>query len=476
MNESETIWAFDLGKASIGEAVRVGHEFKHKASLLIPAEFADTKPAAGRRRMKRTRDAHRERERWLERVWKAAGLEVVYGRNCDKISGEWKAGEAGDERLEREFPAVGDDTCYTSCLLRIKLLGWKEGDPELASWQIFKALHSAIQKRGYEKIPWAAKEARRAGKTEEDLEKEEQKKDANYVAALNKWREFNQAVSEAYRFPCYYDAWKMGLWNPAQPEALQPRTTHAAESTRNVRFDRADVEREIKQLAEKANTLLRGKLDHARKQLIAEFKADRLQRVRSINERRRAKNSTRPPERQKQLLIEPSFERLATSVGDFLCHGPTGTSYASFDPSLRKGAALRQGSDDDWMGVLGQKIPRFDNRILNDCVLIPRFHACKAEIRQDRKTGKPFPESLLSAEVTCLMKLKNALVAEGDGQRKLRVEEIRQVFETLSADVAKVKPDAKDWGRKVANCFAVTKADWARTKGIKELELRPRPV
>ena len=38
MASHETVWAFDLGKASIGEAVRVGHEFKHKASLLVSAE------------------------------------------------------------------------------------------------------------------------------------------------------------------------------------------------------------------------------------------------------------------------------------------------------------------------------------------------------------------------------------------------------------------------------------------------------
>jgi len=46
---NETVWAFDLGKGSIGEAVRRGTEFLHKASLLIPAEFAETKTAATRR-------------------------------------------------------------------------------------------------------------------------------------------------------------------------------------------------------------------------------------------------------------------------------------------------------------------------------------------------------------------------------------------------------------------------------------------
>ena len=71
---NEMVWAFDLGRASLGEAVRRGNEFG--ASLLIPAEFAlprgrescaclrrprsrvlprgETKTAAGRRRMWRT--------------------------------------------------------------------------------------------------------------------------------------------------------------------------------------------------------------------------------------------------------------------------------------------------------------------------------------------------------------------------------------------------------------------------------------
>jgi hypothetical protein len=39
----KTVRAFDLGKGSIGEAVRCGDKFLHKASLLIPAEFAEKK-------------------------------------------------------------------------------------------------------------------------------------------------------------------------------------------------------------------------------------------------------------------------------------------------------------------------------------------------------------------------------------------------------------------------------------------------
>ncbi|HUK83087.1 MAG TPA: hypothetical protein VLZ12_10710 [Verrucomicrobiae bacterium] len=140
---SETVWAFDLGKGSIGEVVRQGTKFLHKASLLIPADFAETKTAANRGRMWRTRQAHRARVQWLDEVMRKAGIEVLHGRNYDK-AGNWKPGEPADERLEREFAKPGDPTCFTSCLLRIKLLRGERLEP----WQIYKALHSAIQRRG----------------------------------------------------------------------------------------------------------------------------------------------------------------------------------------------------------------------------------------------------------------------------------------------------------------------------------------
>src|SRR5690349_20465786 len=92
MNNTETIWAFDLGKASIGEAVRRGTEFLHQASLLIPQDFASTKPARDRRRMWRTRQAHKARERWLDHVWFAAGLEVPAKRRVDYVDFQTKTG------------------------------------------------------------------------------------------------------------------------------------------------------------------------------------------------------------------------------------------------------------------------------------------------------------------------------------------------------------------------------------------------
>jgi hypothetical protein len=55
MANTGTVWAFDLGKGSIGEAVRLNDKFLHKASSpcraeaqrvgwVIPAEFVKNKP------------------------------------------------------------------------------------------------------------------------------------------------------------------------------------------------------------------------------------------------------------------------------------------------------------------------------------------------------------------------------------------------------------------------------------------------
>ena len=105
-----TIWSFDLGKASIGEAVRDinTNEFLHKASLLIPAEFASTKDAATRRRMWRTRQAHKAREAWLDEVWRAAGQEPLAGN----MRGVWALNPCVQNGTSCES---GDECCSGFC-------------------------------------------------------------------------------------------------------------------------------------------------------------------------------------------------------------------------------------------------------------------------------------------------------------------------------------------------------------------------
>lgn len=365
-----TIWAFDLGKGSIGEAVwNIGKkQFDHVASLLIPAEFASTKEAASRRRMMRTRLAHKAREAWLDEVWKGAGLEPLVGRRVGKVDGKWKLVREGDEKLEREFPPKGDTTCYTSCLLRIKLLRGEKLEP----WQIYKALHSAIQKRGYDPdIAWKTRENRRSRK--EDKEDDE-------AGTLQRMHEFEKELASMsadpeHQLPCYFDAWKMGLWDPQQPGELKERIDHHAESTRNRILPRRLVEREIR------------------------------------------------------LLVEAAGMQIPALAGKawYVLYGPAGKAYASFYKEEREQFKLREGGESDWQGVLGQKIPRFDNRIIEKCTLMPRFNVCKVRSDEQKAHGE---RGTLPQEVTFLMKLKNMRVQRASKQPDgLTAAEIAEVFE-----------------------------------------------
>jgi CRISPR-associated endonuclease Csn1 len=394
-----TIWSFDLGKASIGEAVRnvQTNKFLHKASLLIPAEFASTKDARDRRRMYRTRQAHKAREAWLDEVWRAAGQEPLRKREVwrNPETKKWELKHPADERLEREFPAKGDTTCFTSCLLRIKLLRGEKLEP----WQIYKALHSAIQRRGYDpKIPWKAKESRRRKNNAEDAEE---------TGTLERMEHFVTELKALFpdredcQFPCYFDAVKMGLCDTEEPDVLRDRIDCRAESTRNQIVPRWLVEKEIRQLAKAAGEQIPGLKGKA----------------------------------------------------DYLLWGSAGRAYASYDPKLRKEFGLREGGANDWQGVVGQKVPRFDNRIIEKCVLIPRLNVCK--IKTDGKD--PLPESRVVFEATFLMKLKNMrvqrLTAEQTG---LTADEMKMIFE-----------NPKLTG------FKITEAQWK--KFCVELGVRPLP-
>lgn len=474
-----TIWAFDLGKGSIGEAVwNTGKkQFDHVASLLIPQEFASTKEAATRRRMWRTRQAHKAREAWLDEVWSKAGLTPLVGRRVGKVDadgnwiepkewkkkkGTWKLQHPGDPRLEREFPAKGDSTCYTSCLLRIKLLRGEK----LEEWQIYKALHSAIQKRGYGRVPWAGRDVKlNKDATPEEIEEAQKKadadlakKDPNYKAAVEAWPHYKDTHKAAYHHPCFYDAEKQGLWSQDDPDVLHERIDHTAGSTRQVRFDREDVEKEVAELARQASKQL-PKLADA----FTQWKKDGW----FVHRETPRKDKT--------------FTMHAADIGQFLVHGPAGQPSAdalkNFDQylSFRKEAGIHPGSDDDWLGATAQKTPRFDNRIVNDCALLDGMQVCKVEARLDKKTGVPYPDSLLPSEVTFLMKLKNIRVRDGDGQRPLTMQEIQTILEWAEAKVKAVKSDAKHWAEKISKCFAVTAKAWGADKVLKKLDLHPLP-
>jgi CRISPR-associated endonuclease Csn1 len=386
MEQNKTVWAFDLGIGSIGEAVRLENRFLHKASLLIPADFAETKTASGRRRMWRTRIAHKEREKWLKTVLGEAGIEILRERNYDD-NGLWSPGRAADPRLEREFPAPDDPTCYTSCLLRIRLLR----SEKLESWQVYKALHSAIQRRGYDSdIPWKTR-AQRAPKKSANPDDDEAGTQARAEEYVKQLQEMAPEQDE-FHLPCYFDAWKMGLWDPSNPTALRERVDCRAESIRNQIVPRRIVEKEIRLLTEAA------------------------------------------------ALLFPKLNGKA----DYLLYGPAQRAYASYYPELRKKFGLREGGANDWQGVLGQKIPRFDNRIIGKCVLIPRLNVCK--IRTDDQ-GVIHPKSRLAAEVAFLMKLKNMRIHRVDRVSQLTAGEIQAIFE--NPEFQKLNISESAWKKKV---------------------------
>lgn len=356
--------------------------------------------------MARTRQAHQAREHWLRDSFAKSGLgdAVLEGRRTVKgaasgsqIKPAWKTLK-GDYRLEREFPpnsgqktkdgapsdAAGSEICYCGAVLRIRLLQ----DQPLEPWQIFKALHSAIQKRGYDPdLPWKAQERGRSKKPEDDEKKT--------MARVNEAQKEIEQLPEGFQYPCFLEAQLIGLWHPEDPSHMEIRQGHCAESTKQRIFPRKTVEAELRAL-----------ISVAVKQLPA----------------------------------------LAPCADDLL-YGPGQSAYASYHSESaakfeqRTGSPLIRGKATDWQGVLSQKIPTFDNRALSSCALIPRFHSAKSEPRPLPDGGFD-ADSLLPAEAAFLMKLKNFRFAMAGGNTgAFNVTQIREIFEERTREV-KTKKDA----------------------------------
>ncbi|MFO7820732.1 MAG: hypothetical protein R6V56_01530, partial [Lentisphaeria bacterium] len=332
MTSARRIFAFDIGTASLGIAVRKGKNIEAAYSYTLPEDFASVADQRIRRRQYRTRLAHKAREEWLKKQCREAGIEVLQGR----VPGNPKKNKPpipGDPRLEREFPAQGDNTVYTSCLLRILLLRGEK----LESWQIYKALHSAIQRRGYDpEVPWKNDSKRQ-------IDNDDEKENRDAISTYQKELVKIVKGKNKYLYPCYHDAYKMGVWDP-NSDKIRLRIDHNAKRARGKGLTppRNLVEKEVRALLKKASE---------------------------------------------------QFPKLRGNI-DYVIYGPAGKPYASYNPELRKKYGLREGGDKDWQGVLSQKVPRFDNRIVEKCCLIPRYNVCRAN-------------DALVLEVTFLLKLMN---------------------------------------------------------------------
>ncbi len=473
---NETVWAFDLGKASIGEAVRQGNKFLHKASLLIPADLGRRGPAtmsgtpASRYRMLQTRLAHARREEWLDRVWMAAGLTPLVSRTVEhvdftvrrvkknvrgkvrwrnkKVGGRWILKSKADPSLEREFGGADDSECYTSCLLRIKLLN---GDT-LKDWQLYKALFSAIQKRGYADVPWKVQR-----KATEDKPKNAQEEAENAIAG-KRWTDFSKhpdvaKIGTHFQRACYFDAWHMKLWNPAKPKEISLHPTERQESTQKVVFPGRIIAEEVLALARKA-TEQEKRLETGFSKVMEDWKKSVKERIARINAHRAHLG--------KSLVWVPDFSRGANNFAELLVYGPGGAPenpidgvrhIASHDPDIRRATGLHPGGADDTMGALNQKVARFENRLRASCALIPRLVVCGNLAPEESVRIKEHDhERLLPSQVTLLMKLKNMSVEERNAarnQRGLKSEELRKIFEALNPKrkYHLTKREWRDWCR-----------------------------
>ena len=374
-----TIFSFDLGTGSIATCVRQDEEIKYIHVETLPGEFATLKETRERRRQIRTRLAHKQREEWWKIHAKEAGIEVLETGHLDE-KGNFIS---PDPRLTCEFSKKGNPTIYNSLLLRIALLQGKK----LEGWQIFKAIWNAIQRRGYdENIPW--KHKLEAEKTEDDNEQEKskqtkgkkskKKEDANSEdeeqkirQAVIKYKEkLNNTFGdkEEYKYPSYLEAYLLGIWSPDEPDNLTKTISENPEPIRN----------------KDGNIKLITPTELVEKEL-------------------------------KQLLVKVGEQNEYIKKNlNYILYGPSGCRYGAYILPKYRGY---MGKDWEWQGLLSQKTPRFDNRIVYKCRLMPRFNVCK---RKD----------LLSQEVIFLMKLKNFrfVDAETGEEKMLTPEQIQKMF------------------------------------------------
>ena len=380
-------FAFDVGMKSLGLAVNEKDEIIHADVLLMHEDAGSVKAQAERRRQFRTREAHKAREAVLESLWRSVGKEPLQRKRFTKTKNAKGKREfiktKADNRLEREFPAKGDDTVYTSCLLRIMLL---EGQP-MADWQIYKALHASIQRRGYDaEVPWKAKGIKQDKTDEED--KVPEKKADEFAAELRK-----MTRDERYHLPCYYDAWKMGLWNESTHKITAKRQYDSGKVPERARGYNASRER--------VTTEITGLLKRAAEQ------------------------------------IPQLKEHLTPGKIDWLLYGEQSNAINKYYPSAKK-----------IDGVLGQKYPRFKNRIISQCALLPRLNVCKGEKQ-------------LAIEVGFLLRLVNWRYEKEDEQgnkivASLTGKELINKFHECEA-VWKKKNKKYD-PEEYAKCFKFTKS------------------
>jgi CRISPR-associated endonuclease Csn1 len=458
---------FDVGKASLGICARTDERILALETYIIPVDYAATEDLRKRRRMFRTRMAHQQRECWfMQAIWLKAGL-PDYANPIDRTAWEALKSSAlsrygNDKRLwTREFPAKGDHTVFNSALLRIMLI---EGKP-LEDWQIWKALWSAIQKRGayyydWKSVPpdlesvegnaaallaekekleeavshWSA--VKKAAKAEEKKEADDQWKLAK--EALTNWKAIYQteldqigsyqerireiAPTNQYHLPCYLEASRLGLW--AYDDANQ---------TGKVVSTRIDCQ---------AESIFRGTI---KKRLIPEdptsesdvtINEGNVPRAFRIKELRQLWTQAK-----QQLIVLQAYTFEYFMYGDSQAPFATVGYKTELAPyKKRRGMGPNYLMQRQWQtgklkikppeptqaidtqGVHGQKVPRFDNRIIAKCQLFKTRNVCKASTEENK-------------QYSLLIQLKNLRFISHKESRGLTAPELKAVFEAVKTDL-----------------------------------------
>ena len=76
-NMVKKIFAFDMGKSSIGYCAREGLKVLELGSLIIDKDHAEIVSNRDRRRVFKTLNAHKAREKFFNDLWKSCNLEPL---------------------------------------------------------------------------------------------------------------------------------------------------------------------------------------------------------------------------------------------------------------------------------------------------------------------------------------------------------------------------------------------------------------
>lgn len=374
------IFAFDMGKASIGYCCRAANNILCAGSVIVAADHSDMGDIRNSRRTRKTLKAHKTREEFFNDLWQNAGLSIL---------------DKNDEKFKKEFSSKNDSTIYNSTLLRIALLQ----NQKLANWQIYKALHNALQRRGYDvDIPW------KNAKSKDDEENEAQVKIYTQKDGIELIKD------ERYQYPCYYDALLLGLWEETNPE----------------KFNRV-----VKENPAKIRTS--GRVTP--RSLVVKELTDLW-----INA-------------QKQI---PELRNI--SAEKFL-YGEYREPYASYsNPDWHK----FMGKEEDWQGVLGQKIPRFNNRVISKCKLLPKRNVCGAD-------------TIENITFVLLQKLHNFRYVNSNGETNCRLApyEIKEIYDNKIQEWTDNLEDLKKNNKN--HSFTITKKDIEKVIGKGEIQDKVEP-